>query len=171
MSRQGPIKHILGQNGRFWANHPNYFGSKSSATHLSENLVRIVFFSRAWHQMDQNGQYFSLKWQKMHILGQIWPFLGQKSIFWGDEAQLLVCSYQETNETHFLCWKHWLVQLKLAFRYENVQFWPKNLDIWGQKSNFCYGIAIFDIYFWKGYFFLFTTFYGIGQSMVSTACL
>ena len=43
----------------------------------------------------------------------------------------------------FLCWKHWTVQLKLAARDENVQFWPKNFDIWGQKSFFCMVIAIF----------------------------
>ena len=26
---------------------------------------------------------------------------------------------------------------------QNVQFLPKNLDIWGQKSIFCFGISIF----------------------------
>ena len=32
---------------------------------------------------------------------------------------------------------------KLAARDENVQFWPRNLDIRGQKSIFCFGIANF----------------------------
>ena len=75
----------------------------------------------------------------MPVLGQIWPFLGQKSIFWGDGVKLLVSSYQGTNETPFQCWKHWPVRLKLATRDENVQFWPKKFDIMGQKSIFFNG--------------------------------
>ena len=43
----------------------------------------------------------------------------------------------------FLCWKHWPVRFQLTAGDENVQFWPENLDIWGQKSIFCFGIAIF----------------------------
>ena len=35
------------------------------------------------------------------------------------------------------------MRLQLAARSENVLFRPKNLDIWGQKSIFCMGIAIF----------------------------
>ena len=31
----------------------------------------------------------------------------------------------------------------MAARGENVLFWPKKLDIWGQKSIFCIVIAIF----------------------------
>ena len=79
----------------------------------------------------------------MPILGQIWTFLDQKKLLWGKGAKLLVPSYQETNETPFLCWKHWSVRLQLAAKGENVLFWPQNLDIWGQKSIFCLGIAIF----------------------------
>ena len=41
--------------------------------------------------------------------------------------------YQGTNETPLSCWKHWPVRLQLVAKHENVQFWPQNLDIWGQK--------------------------------------
>ena len=51
--------------------------------------------------------------------------------------------WRDYNETPFSCWKHWSVGLKLAARGENVLFWPQNLDIWGQKSIFCFDIAIF----------------------------
>ena len=79
----------------------------------------------------------------MPVLGQIWPFLGPKSNFWGQGVKILVPSYRDSNETPFSCWKHWSVGLKLAARGENVLFWPQNLDIWGQKSIFCLVIAIF----------------------------
>ena len=32
-------------------------------------------------------------WPKMSVLGQIWPFFGQKSIFRGDEVKLFVLAY------------------------------------------------------------------------------
>ena len=79
----------------------------------------------------------------MPVLGQIWPFLGPKSNFWGQGVKILVPSYRDSNETPFSCWKHWSVGLKLAARGKNVLFWPQNLDIWGQKSIFCLVIAIF----------------------------
>ena len=53
------------------------------------------------------------------------------------------CEIRDSNETPFSCWKHWSVRLQLAVRVENVLFWPRNLDIWGQKSIFCLVIAIF----------------------------
>ena len=74
----------------------------------------------------------------MPVLGQIWPFLGLKFIFW-DGVKLLVSLYQGTNEIPFPFWKHWPVRFKLVARDENVQFWPKNLDIWGEKSIILYG--------------------------------
>ena len=79
----------------------------------------------------------------MQVFGQIWPFLGPKSNFWGQGVKILVPSYRDSNETPFSCWKHWSVGLKLVARGENVLFWPQNLDIWGQKSIFCLVIAIF----------------------------
>ena len=55
---------------------------KSFVTHITENpprhLVQICF----WSGIGQNVQkmaIFGPKWPKMHILDQIWPFLGQKS--------------------------------------------------------------------------------------------
>jgi len=40
-------------------------------------------------------------WPKMSVLGQIWSFWGQKSIFQGDGVKLFASSYQGTNETPF----------------------------------------------------------------------
>ena len=82
-------------------------------------------------------------WPKMPVLGQIWPFLGPKSNFWGQGVKILVPSYRDSNETPFSCSKHRSLRLQLAARGENVLFWPQNLDIWGQKSIFCLVIAIF----------------------------
>ena len=55
---------------------------KSFVIHLTENppghLVHIGF----WWSIGQNVQkmaIFGLKWPKIHILDQIWPFFGQKS--------------------------------------------------------------------------------------------
>ena len=63
--------------------------------------------------------------------------------FLREGVKLLVPSYQGTNETPLLCWKHWPVRLQWAAREENVQFWIKNLDIWSQKLILCFEIAIF----------------------------
>ena len=116
--------------------------SKTFGTNIAEKplsqLVQIVF----WSGIGSNRP-------KMPIFGQkcqFWTKFGRfwaKTIFWANGVKLLVSSYQGTNETPFLCWKHWPVRLKLAARDENVQFWSKNLDIWGQKSIFCMVIAIF----------------------------
>ena len=83
---------------------------------------------------------FGPKCQFWAKFGRFWA---QNPIFWGQGVKILVPSYRDSNETPFLCWKHWLVRLQLAARGENVLFWPKNLDIWGQKSIFCIVIAIF----------------------------
>ena len=67
--------------------------SKSFGTNITETpmeLVRIVF----WSDIRSNGP-------KMPVLGPIWPFWGQKSIFWVDGVKLLVPSYRESNETPF----------------------------------------------------------------------
>ena len=78
----------------------------------------------------------------MSVLGQIWPFLGQKCIFFRDGVRLLVSSYQGTNEMPFPCWKHWSVRLQLTARDENVVFHPK-IWIFGAKSHFLYGNRYF----------------------------
>ena len=64
-------------------------------------------------------------------------------MFGEERLKLLVPSYQGANETPLLCWKHWPVRLQLAAKDKNVQFWPQSLDIWGQKSIFCFEIMIF----------------------------
>ena len=83
---------------------------------------------------------FGPKCQFWAKFGRFWA---QNPIFWGQGVKVLVPTYQDSNETSFSCWKHWLVRLQLAARDKNVLFWPQNLDIWGQKSIFCIVIAIF----------------------------
>ena len=80
---------------------------------------------------------------KCQFLAKFGRFWAQNPIFWGQGVKILVPSYRDSNETPFLCWKHWSVRLQLAARGKNVLFWPKNLDIWGKKSIFCMVIAIF----------------------------
>ena len=95
---------------------------------------------------------------------QFWPNLavfGQKSNFLGRVSKTFGTLISESNETPFLCRKHWAVGLQLAARGKNVLFWPKNLDTWGQKS-----IILGDNYLGKGNFFLRTYFPSRGQNMV-----
>ena len=115
-------------------------GTKWAGLYCPGTLFTLVFFLLG-HETKwvKNANI----WPKMPILGQIWSFLGQKSIFGGEGVKLLVPSYQGTNEAPFSCWKHWPVRLQLVSRDKNVQFWPENLHIWDQKSIFCVGIAIF----------------------------
>ena len=83
---------------------------------------------------------FGRKRQFWAKFGRFWA---KNPIFWGEGVKLLVPSYRESNDPPFLCWKHWSVRLLLAARGKNVLFWPKNLDIWGQKPIFCIVIVIF----------------------------
>ena len=73
--------HILAKFGRFWAKNPNFLGvSKRFGTNITENHqdnLSALFFGQALDQMGQNANI----WPKMPVFGQIWPFLGQKSIF------------------------------------------------------------------------------------------
>ena len=76
----------------------------------------------------------------MPVLGQIWPFLSQNSIFWGERVKLLVPSYQESNETPFSCWNigrwgsNWSLGGKMCF------FGPKNFFY--SDHDFCqWGIS------------------------------
>jgi len=51
-----------GKNGRSWAKHPNYFDQKIWYTHISvlnEAPRSHCFIGRAWHQMDNKGQYLA----------------------------------------------------------------------------------------------------------------
>ena len=81
---------------------------------------------------------------KCQFLAKFGRFWAQNPIFWGQGVKILVPSYRDSNETPFSCWKHWSARLQLAARGENVLFRPQNLDIWGQKSIFCFGIMIFS---------------------------
>ena len=83
-------------------------------------------------------------WPKMPVLGQIWPLLGQKSIFMGEGVKFLVPSYQETKETLLLCWKHWPGRLHLATSDENVKFDLKIWMFWAKSHFFCLRNKIFD---------------------------
>ena len=102
-------------------------------------LTIALIFGRACDQMGQKGQYLA----KNASFGPNLAVFGPKSNFWGQGVKILVPSYRDSNETPFLCWRHWSARLQLAARGENVLFWPQNLDIWGQKSIFCLVIAIF----------------------------
>ena len=44
---------------------------------------------------------------------------------------------------HLFVLKHWPVRLQLAARDKNVQFWPQNLDVRGQKSSLFIWISQF----------------------------
>ena len=60
--------------------------SKSFGTNITENHfgnLSALFFGHALDQVGQKCQYLAQNDQKMHIFGQIWLFLGQKSNFWG----------------------------------------------------------------------------------------
>ena len=127
----GPKKPILGQFVVYGPKILIFMGvSKSFGTHITKKplmqLVCIVFLVGNWIKWANNAHI----WPKMPVLGPIRPVWGQKPIF-GDGVKLLVSSYPETNDTPFLCWKHWPIWLKVAARDENVQFWPENWDIWG----------------------------------------
>ena len=88
MSRQGLTQNeqkrqFQAKFGRFWETNPDfYWRNQKFGTHITEkptnHLDRIVF----WSNMGRKGQkmpIFGPKRPKMHILDQIWPFLGQKS--------------------------------------------------------------------------------------------
>ena len=79
----------------------------------------------------------------MAVEKQRWQQCLYHVFFGGEAVELLVSSYQGTNETPFPSWKHWSVRLQLAARDENVLFWSKNWDIWGKRLTFCKVIAIF----------------------------
>ena len=82
-----PKKNNFGQNlAVYWPTILITMGvSKSFGTHKTEKpprqLVRIVF----WSGIGSN-EPMPIFLPKMPVLGQIWPFLGQKSIFGGDEV-------------------------------------------------------------------------------------
>ena len=59
-------------------------------TSLCRDKKKINHFFPAKTYLPQIGQFLAIfyfknahNWPKMPVLGQIWPFLGQKSIFWG----------------------------------------------------------------------------------------
>ena len=86
---------------------------------------------------------WALDWAKKPIFGQkcqFWAkfgrFWAKNPFFWWDGVKPMVPSYKGTSETPLPCWKKWLGKLQLAARDEN-------LDICGQKSFFCIGIASF----------------------------
>ena len=60
------------------------FGTNITENHLHN--LSALFFGQASDQMGQNCQYLVDNadiWPKVPVLGQIWPFLGQKSNFLG----------------------------------------------------------------------------------------
>ena len=76
--------------------------SKIFGTHTTKKTPRhivCIFLVGHWITWAKNADI----WPKMSVLDQIWPFLGQKSIIWGEGIKILVSFYQGTNETPFLC--------------------------------------------------------------------
>ena len=73
------------------------FGNNITENHL-DNLSALFLVSHLikWGKNDDI-------WPKMPVLGQIWPFLGPKSNFWGQGVKILVPSYRDSNETSFSC--------------------------------------------------------------------
>ena len=76
----------------------------------------------------------------MPVLGQIWPILGPKSNFWGERSKTFGTLISEIQYDTFFVLKSLIGEAPIG---ENVLFWPKKLDIWGEKSIFCMVIAIF----------------------------
>ena len=97
-------------------------------------FVRIVFWS-AWDQRGQKGRYLA----KNVNFGPNLAVFGPNIHFLVRWSKTSVSSYQGTNETPFPCW----TLTGAAARDKNVFFWPKNLDIWSEKSIFCIVIRIF----------------------------
>ena len=65
-------------------------GSKSSGNHLSENPLGdsfAMFIGRAWHQMDQKGQYLALNDQSAYF-GPNLAVFGRKSYFFGEGVKV-----------------------------------------------------------------------------------
>ena len=82
-----PKMSVLGQIWPFLAKNPNSYESKQSfGTHITEKTLRHLVCIFFWSRIGSNGL-------KMSVLGQIWPFWGQISIFFGgDGVKLLVSS-------------------------------------------------------------------------------
>ena len=83
MSRQGlhvpKNAYFRAKMSRFWANHPNYFGREQKLwnPHIRKpprHNVSIIFFGRAWHHMNQNGQYLAQNDQKYIFLVKFGTF-------------------------------------------------------------------------------------------------
>ena len=105
-----PARPICAQESIFWAKFCRFWaknlifttGCKTFDTNIKEIQLSTLFALFSGQPWDQTGKSKTANvWQKMPILGQIWPFLGQKSIFGRDGAKLLVSSYQRTKETPF----------------------------------------------------------------------
>ena len=60
----------------------------------------------------------------MPVLGQVWPFLGQKFIFSGEGVKLSVPSYQGTNETLFGAKSQFLVLESQYLSTEHINSIP-----------------------------------------------
>ena len=56
----------------------------------------------------------------MPVWAKFGRFWAQNPIFWAQGVKILVPSYRDSNETPFLCWKHWSVRLQLAASGKNV---------------------------------------------------
>ena len=98
MGPNGPKMPIFGKKyqfltkfGRLRAKNPNFFGTKKKFWYPYNRKTTWAscphcFWVGHWIKWAKNYGI----WPKMSVLGQIWPFLGQKSIFWGERSKTFV---------------------------------------------------------------------------------
>ena len=94
----------------------------------------------------------------MSDLGQIWPFLGQKYIFWCVGVKVLVLSYQGTNETPLCvekidrCCLNWPRGTKMCNFYPKIWIFGAKSQYFALESRFLIFIFEKDTFFFSQLF-------------------
>ena len=130
-----------GKNGCFRAKHPYYFGRE----HISENHLGTSFALFFWSGMATNGSERPIsdpKWPRMHIFGQIWPFLGLNLNFL-EREQKLWYSHSRTLTRHLVpnvFWSgiapKWTRNANISTKMEKISFVTKILIFKGGSKIF-----------------------------------
>ena len=77
----------------------------------------------------------------MHIFGQIWPFVGQKSTNFYGSKQCFGTHITEKPPRHFVCLFFWsgmqphVAKIRI-FGQNMAVFWAKNLNFYGREQKF-----------------------------------
>ena len=128
----GPNLVVFGQKILFFTGE-----IKSFVTNITINPPRHLVHILFWSDIGSNAQKNNI-WPEMPIMGQIWLFLGQKSIFWGG-----------------LEWSFWYSHIrepmKHLFRVENIDRCGSNWPLGTKMCNFGPKIWIFGA---KSHFFV-----------------